>query len=781
MIHIRFAGEWSGWLALTVGVVGAIGISVLYWRESKTTENPYRWLLPLLRSVSFVMLVFMLAGPTLYQRRFEGELSRVSVVLDLSTSMNTREEPDAANRASRIGSVDPSDRKIDRVLKWMVGNEDRPEERLSWMQRIRSQHRIDWYSTGAAENGDVDTNKSRVLNRLWNSQSGRELPRANSINAVASTSPLADALIAARGESPAAIVFISDGQSNVGPSLGDVVRLSEASRAPVFTIGVGSMQEPNDLGVIGVEHSERVFRTDLLRGTVTLKERMPIGTSYEVRLEQQGTVVWTKKLTSQDLGVRRLEFELPADALVDQSKRSQKIGLDFSAVPIDLRVSIHSKAREISLQNNDVRTSLWGVDRRSRVLLLDRRGGWETRYIKNAFQRDVVWEVQAAIGRTALSGEFFPSSRAKLFEYDLLILSQDTIASLNEEQRTWVIDFVGVSGGGLILIGNPRDERSEATFKMLAPLMPVRPLVTQPSPTITSLRLSPAGSEQTALEISSTPEENRQLWGQLQPPRSMLCVAIEPGAECLVEAAFGSGQRTETYPFIATKLFGQGRVLYLSSDETWRWRYLVADLHHQRFWNQVASWVMRAPFAINDNFVSLDTGHRTITTGDSVTIRSRLKQADSQPLVNAQVQAIVFRNGERFSTVPLSEEPDSRGFYRTTTGPFPAGEYQVRLEAVEIPNDALTVQSEFVVQMPIDLEMETLACNVEGLEQLSAQTGGVFVMFEEAESITQHLKSYETGKVVESQFAMWQSYPWFVTIVGLLAVEWYIRKRAGLV
>ena len=50
---------------------------------------------------------------------------------------------------------------------------------------------------------------------------------------------------------------------------------------------------------------------------------------------------------------------------------------------------------------------------------------------------------------------------------------------------------------------------------------------------------------------------------------------------------------------VVTRRYGAGVVLYLGTDELWRWRYKVADTWHQRIWNQVARYAMPRPFAVS--------------------------------------------------------------------------------------------------------------------------------------------------------------------------------------
>lgn len=781
MTAIRFSGSWPWWLILLTSLAGSFWIARWYWRETRHLGNPMRWLLPTLRAMAFFLILFMLSGPTLYYQRFEGELSRIRILLDVSKSMSTVD--DATGSQSRLS----------RALEWLLGGESKPKSgQGGWLNELKKHHRVEWVTSGNATDQSI----------LWDSQENSPLPKAESVVPNGNQSPLGEFLVGAirpnapspsklddlaahkavksHAESLAAVVLISDGQSNGGVSLSDAATRFAIEKVPIFAIGVGSQAEPEDLGILQVEHSQRVYRPDRLRGTVVIKERMKLGTPYRVEIKHLERTVFSKLVQSADQGSRSIEFDIPAEQLVDRSKERLLNGMAFTSLPIDLDFSIECEATEVSLDNNVYASSLWGVERKNRVFLLDRRGGWEMRYIKNALERDVAWESVVSIGRSAFAQEFFPKSRAKLFEFDLILASLDTVREFNREQQTWISDFVSVSGGGLILIDSPRERPASAMESVLSALLPVRSIESSKENEHESMRISPVALNQPAFQISANELPNDQTWSQLPVPKSVRRVALEPGAEAMVEIV-GKDPNDEPQTLIATKLFGQGRVIHFATDETWRWRYNVADLYHQRFWTQIATWGMRAPFAVNDAFVSLDSGSRIYSTDDSITVRARLKQDDSKPLENAAVSVLLERDGERHASIPLSAEPDARGFYKTTFGPMPEGIYRVRLEVVGIPNDALTLQTQFVVHPPVDIEMHTLACNAVALRAAVAMTGGEFAMLEEAATISEKLKPFRTGKMVESQTLLWQSYPWFATIVGLLAIEWYLRKRVGLI
>jgi len=774
MTSIRFSGTWPWWLILLLGIAGALWITRWYWRDSRHLANPLRWLLPTLRASAFFLILFMLAGPTLFHQRIEGQLSRIRVMLDVSPSM-------------AIVDIDQKGRsRLRQVANWLVGEESKTQSKIGWLKELQKHHRVDLLASSTA-NGDP---------LIWTSQGLTPPPESDSIAIHGTDSKLGDFLSSAlvqnstdaatraanqeQSDGVAAVILISDGQSNSGVSLADASQRFSSEKIPVFAIGVGSDSEPTDLGILSVEHSQRVNRQDTLRGTILMKERCTAGTKYQLEIKSLEQVVFSKVMESMDQGPRRIEFEIPAEPLVDQSKKRLLSGIDYASVPIDLSFSINGQIAEVSVGNNSFSSSLWGVDRKNRVLILDHRGGWEMRYIKNAMERDSTWETVVSIGQTAFDKEFFPSSRAKLFDFDLILATRDTVRKFSDEQQNWILDFVGLSGGGLILIDSKRENSETPTESILSPLFPVRSVPSQNANDNQSMRVSPSAASQSAFQLGSSSLPNEQVWAQLPIPKSMRAVSLEPGSEIMVEVV-ATAKDKPPQPLVVTKLFGQGRVIYFASDETWRWRANVADLYHQRFWNQIATWGMRAPFAVSDAYAALDSGSRIYSIGDSITIRAKLKSDDAQPLENAVVQAVLERDGIRHAAFPLVQELDARGFYRATFGPMPAGTYSVRLEVMGIPTDALTLQTQFIVQPPVDIEMQSLACNTESLRQTATRTGGEFAMLDDADSISEKLKQFRTGKIVESQILLWQSYPWFSIIVGLLAIEWYLRKRAGLI
>ena len=234
------------------------------------------------------------------------------------------------------------------------------------------------------------------------------------------------------------------------------------------------------------------------------------------------------------------------------------------------------------------------------------------------------------------------------------------------------------------------------------------------------------------------------------------------------------------HPAMASRAFGAGRVLFCASDETWRWRYKAADVYHQRFWHQLARSIMARPFAASDEFASLDTGAVSYPHGSEADIRVRLIGLDGKPATDTTVDALLWKDGQIVSTVSLTPDATVPGIFRGRTNALEDGAYEVTLQASGYSREVLKAKTEFVVEPRESEEFRQIACNEELLGEMAAASGGRFLREEEFGDLVELLNPLSSGEVVESDIVLWQSYWWFFAIIAILAIEWMLRKRAGM-
>ncbi len=334
-------------------------------------------------------------------------------------------------------------------------------------------------------------------------------------------------------------------------------------------------------------------------------------------------------------------------------------------------------------------------------------------------------------------------------------------------------------GGGLIAIDGRRGHlASFAETKEMGPLLPVDWKGESAGGRPSKLRLSERGAQVGHLSLVSGTEPNDDVWASLQPPHWVAPARALPGAETLVEAVVGERK----VPALVTRRVGAGRVLYCGFDESWRWRYEVGDRHHQRFWNQIARWIMEPPFAVKDARVSLDAGKVFYAHGERAEIRARLRDAQGRPVEKAgAVEALLVRDGQKAGSVKLVPDENAGGIYTGQTAPLlQGGRYEVRLRAEGFSEGETRARCEFAVRAREAGELASLGANEELLRQMAAHSGGEFFREEEASAVAARLEPLSKEKIVESTTVLWQSYWWFLPIVLLATVEWILRKWAGM-
>ncbi len=795
MTDFRFLGNVPIWAGVGLTLLLACVAWGLYRREVYDLPSPYRWLLPLLRSTAIAMALIMLLEPSVHRRHFQGQPGQVSVLIDGTGSMGiaddstrpTQSRPrfDRAVDALIEGDA-PLLSELAKTSEVTVSRFAGDQQTRLWESTLKKTNALPTEKTpwrppswlGPTRIGEVLLleSVSRQSSDAENSESSKSKDPAqeNNVESTVQTS---------RGP----IVMFTDGQNNAGPSpLESLDRLKTENR-PVFVVGLGTKDEPNDAAILSVENPKQVFQTDTLRGNLIIKDSLAAGKPFHVSISHRDKVLWERNLVSDATGQRSIEFAFPVESIVKSELADGEHGLNYSRLPIELKAVIDPVEGDLDSDNNSQTIRFSATTRRQRVLLVDSRSRWETRYLRNALERDPNWTVDAYLLYAGEQPKWysqtdeekpFPSTQEQWFEYDLIITGEIEPDSLNPNQIAWLTRAIEGSGCGWILLDGNHQSWRDPTYKALWKVLPVELLPSQPTPD-QSLTAKPSdiGFQLSALQLTrGTAEDNQTLWAELPKMHFAANAKPLPGSEVLATLE-GTG---DSKPFLVTRQYGAGRVLYVSSDESWRWRYNVADTYHQKFWNQISRWVMRLPFAVDGEFLSLDAGDSTYDLGQSIAIRARLRDSNGLPAATDLVEAILTRDGTAVATIPLQADGSFPGVFRGNVDKLGPGKYEVQIQAAGFQRDALQAKVEFAIVEPSNPEMHQLACNTGLLQQIADRTGGKFLPEENIGELTELLAPFSQGKIVESDVLLWQSYLWFLPIVVLLALEWWLRKRAGL-
>ena len=150
--------------------------------------------------------------------------------------------------------------------------------------------------------------------------------------------------------------------------------------------------------------------------------------------------------------------------------------------------------------------------------------------------------------------------------------------------------------------------------------------------------------------------------------------------------------------------YGLGKVLWIGTDGTWRWRHRVGDAYHHRFWGQAVRWAASGKLAAGNRLVRFGPDRPKIDDGESARLRARF--ADDAPGVNPSllVAARVFKasrdqktptsasiEGEAVAVVPLRPKLGEPRAFEGPAPPLPPGRYVIRLNVPQLA-DALKAE-----------------------------------------------------------------------------------------
>lgn len=683
--------------------------------------------------------------------------------------------------------------KVDQLSRWertstlLLGEE-------GLVRRLESKHQIELYATH---------NRSATL--LWSSQKQPTRPVtldppgwtpltdlaagisdhvAPSFAAADNTKNQGDTI-----EQRTAAILFTDGRHNTDAS--DPMSIATVlgqRRVPLYTVGLGSLTRPEDLAVRSIEGPDSVFHEDRIQGELVLDDDMPPGKPFIARIEVGKQIIWQKNLVTERSGLRRLPFDFAVKELLSKSTSRTTKDVKELSIPLQFTATITSIEGESEQGNNSAQMTVHAVTEPRRILIIDGRPRWEARYLRNLFSRDQRWQVNTLLAgvseiadhwRRGEESGAFPRDLQTLYKYDVIIFGDLPTDMLMPDELGRLRDFVGERGGGMIFIDGQRGHLRRYAETPLGELLPIEwltPIDGDNSPPPTRLKLTVVGQASTPLRLLPDEMESGALWQTLAPPHWLASVRELPGASVLAQAVIGDEPR----PAIVERSYGAGKVIYMAFDESWRWRYEVADQYHARFWNQMARQIAEQPYAVQDQFVKLDAGSATYQPGDKAEIRARLRDRDGKPMLKAKAAAQIYRDGRKVATLPLDAGDSKSGSFAGQTGPLEPGKYEVGVSIEGIDDAQLKARAQFTVEAPVSIERRAVTMDESTLSAMASRAFGRYYREEDLPQLIERLEPTSSGRIIVTETALWRSYWWFVPIMLLLTMEWLLRKRAGL-
>lgn len=277
------------------------------------------------------------------------------------------------------------------------------------------------------------------------------------------------------------------------------------------------------------------------------------------------------------------------------------------------------------------------------------------------------------------------------------------------------------------------------------------------------------------LRLGDDPEVSEALWGRLPPIYWAARVArAKPAAEVLLTRP-DPVSGVQNAPVVALHRYGAGEVLFVGTDNFWRFRRNAGDRYHTVLWGQIIQRMAGARLLTETPRVTLRANGRRFGQGDRVRIYARLFNASWEPREDELVEAVlvVAEDPGRRQEIPLRAVPGQPGIYRAELAAGPPGNYRLALPGEEVATLDFAVSDN-------NREYARAALNEALLRDFSRETGGAYFPLAGLEQLPAILTERSARLTSLKEVELWCTPLFFGLIVLILTVEWIVRKFSEL-
>ena len=437
---------------------------------------------------------------------------------------------------------------------------------------------------------------------------------------------------------------------------------------------------------------------------------------------------------------------------------------------------------------------------------------WEPQFLERALTEDLDVEVDflakeefhlnagdAQIQAKTVK-EGYPKTKKALYQYDVIINSDIPFKDFTPEQVQWTVDFVGKHGGGFVMVGGwtafGEGGYAKTPFDRMLPVEMAQGDIHLDDIDF-NWKITDEGWQHPIMELEKDAQKNREAWERLPTFHGFSrTTRLKPAAKALAVIASDDADYSTGYGeaiLVAVQPYGNGRSMAFTTDTTGGWgtewedtwgRAGEVDLadrnrYYKQFWKNTIRWLSHYRMQAPNQLVQIESDRQVYGRGEQPTLRVKVMNEDYELTHDASVQISIVGPDGAVQSLTVFPKYDEPGIYERKLELSTVGKYEVSAKAL-LQKDEIGTDRTILQVRPASAEMRQLSQNVELLQKLAAQTGGVYLPLERASELPQHLR--EATHVIEKRrdHDLWDRAWIFLLIIGLLSGEWYLRKRSGL-
>lgn len=550
------------------------------------------------------------------------------------------------------------------------------------------------------------------------------------------------------------VVLISDGRYNTGRS---PLALADRFPAPIHTVVVGDTVRPRDVRLAHVTTNEIAYAGAVLPVRVAVQADGFAGRPATVTLSEAGRPLAQTTLALPEDG---------AETTVELALTPTGEGLRR------YEVTVSHLEGEATYANNATAVAVRVLPARRRVLLLAAAPGPDVAALRMELEADPDVDLTARTARgpgTYYEGAF-PDD---LGRYDLVVLAGFPGRATSRADAE-AVGRAAETGLPLLFVLTQQTDL-ETLAATLGDALPARPSTARPGFAEAAVRPTDAGALHPVLSVPGADGLERL------PPLLLAATRWTPSPDSRVLATPRVAGVGLDDPVLLVRQRGRARAAALLGAGSWRWRTLPADLDdlagvYPGLLQNLTRWLTAAR---DDRPVRVRPTQPTFDTTEPVRFTGQVYDEALEPVPDAELTVTVV--GPE-GALPFPLRPLGAGRFEGTTRALPPGTYTYEAAARRGGQLLGTDRGAFAVEA-LALELRDTYADVPLLRELARRTGGEHLHAAEAPTLAARLAPDLVPRRVptERETMLWRFAPLLALAVGLLAAEWVLRKRSGMV
>ncbi len=552
------------------------------------------------------------------------------------------------------------------------------------------------------------------------------------------------------------IVIVSDGDINDGEN---PLFTAEKMNIPVFTVGVGDTTKRNDIEVKNVLHNEYIYNETPTTILAAISNSGFAGKDVNVSLFENATLIEQKNVTLSQDGIQNVSFEYTPKTSGEKK----------------LTVVVNNQDGEFTYANNKKVFYINVLSNKIKILILAGTPSPDLSFVKNTLESDKNLSVKSI---TQISQDKFLERNNR----DALIDSANIFFLISFPSRQ-------TSNNLLNKVKNEISQKDKPFFFLLSEGTDLSKLnalqkelgFTAGSPTQNYNEVQPyiTGTELNNPLIQNNSQNILEAWNNL-PPVFQLNTKLTAKPECEVVAKIKEKNVPLNTPLILTRKIGKQRSIFVLAKDIWKWKLQTSD----KDLNLYDSFILNSAKWLNTNEnkknVNIKTSKKTYSLGEPVEFSAQVYDESLNPVSDAEIK-VQIQNKNSKDEIILNSLGSGlyEGKYQTNS----PGDFSFSGEAIQNGKKLGSDKGIFNIG-DVDIEMANPRMNYDFLNQLANLTKGKYFNADNYQQLFQILNDRTSKSVKEklntSEIRLWSNEWLMIIAIILFALEWFFRKRWGM-